>query len=329
MDFDGLMELIRGYQPSRILLTAVELDLFTAVARAEPATARRVAEALAADLRATEILLNALAALELLTKREGAFAIAPLARQFLIAGAEDDSRAALRHNLSLWKTWSTLTDCVRVGHTLTASEMRDRGDDWTVPFIAAMHHYATLRAPLVVKAVGSEGVNRLLDVGGGSGAYSIAFAQANPLLRAEVFDLATVTPIAERHIAAAGLMDRVRTRVGDLRIDPFGSGYDLVLISAICHMLGPDQNRDLLRRAFRALTPGGRVAIQDHVMEPDGTAPRSGAFFAVNMLVGTEQGGCYSGPEYTAWLEEAGFASVRHVSLPGPSDLMVAVRPDR
>jgi len=114
-------------------------------------------------------------------------------------------------------------------------------------------------------------------VGGGSGAYSIAFAQANPKLCADVFDLATVVPIAQSHIAEVGLADRVTTRVGDLRRDGFGAGYDLLLLSAICHMLGPDENQDLLRRAYAALTPGGRVAIQDHVMNDDGTAPRAGA----------------------------------------------------
>ena len=78
-----------------------------------------------------------------------------------------------------------------------------------MPFIAAMHRNAALRAPLVVQAVGTAGVRRLLDVGGGSGAYSIAFARANPELSAEVFDLGTVVSIADRHIAEAGLAGRV------------------------------------------------------------------------------------------------------------------------
>ena len=73
--------------------------------------------------------------------------------------------------------------------------------------------------------------------GGGSGAYSIAFAQANPELRADLLDLASVQPIAERHIRAAGVEDRVQVRVGDLRTDRLGEGYDLVFVSAICHML--------------------------------------------------------------------------------------------
>jgi SAM-dependent methyltransferase len=205
--------------------------------------------------------------------------------------------------------------------------MQERGDDWTTPFIAAMHRNAALRAPLMVKAVGAEGVRRLLDVGGGSGAYAIAFARANPALHAEVFDLATVVPIATKHIAEAGLGDRVGTRVGDLRKNALGSGYDLVLLSAICHMLAAQENRDLLRRAVQALAPGGRLVIQDHIMNADKTGPRAGALFAINMLVGTAGGGTYSEDEYAQWLREAGFAQVRRVALPGPNDIVVAQRP--
>ncbi len=324
---DELSETIRGYQPSRILLTGIELDVFTAVARAgEPATAEKVAADLKTDPRATEVLLNALVALGVLTKQQGAFANAPVAKRFLAAGSPQDARAALRHNLSLWASWSTLTQCVRAGHSVIVREPRDGGDDRTESFIAAMHRNAALRAPMVVKAVGAEGVDRLLDVGGGSGAYSIAFARANPALQAEVFDLPAVVSIAERHIAEADLAGRVRTRTGDLRTDEFGSGYGLVLLSAICHMLGPDENRDLLRRVFRALAPRGRVVIQDHIMNEEKTAPRSGALFAINMLAGTRNGSTYSEQEYTAWLGEAGFSQVRRISLSGPNDLMVGQR---
>jgi len=325
---DELMGMIRGYQESRILLTAIELDVFTAVERrAGQATATGVAAELQTDARATEKLLNALVALGLLTKQANAFANAPAARRFFVAGTPDDARMALRHNLSLWATWSTLTQCVREGHVVRNREMQDRDDDWTTPFIAAMHRNAALRAPLMVQAVGAEGICHLLDVGGGSGAYSIAFARANPALRAEVFDLATVVPLATKHIAEAGLGDRVGTRVGDLRKDALGSGYDLVLLSAICHMLDPNENRDLMRRAFQALVPGGRIVIQDHIMNADKTSPRAGALFAINMLVGTAGGSTYSEDEYAQWLREAGFAQVRRLPLPGPNDLVIAQRP--
>jgi (2Fe-2S) ferredoxin/predicted O-methyltransferase YrrM len=322
---DEFMEMVRGYQPSRIALTAIELDLFSEIARsAGQATAGVLSRTMGTDPRATEVLLNALVALALLTKQGDVFANAPLAQRYLTFGSPDDARHALRHNSSLWRTWSSLTERVTTGQVSAYRGMEQRDDDWTVPFIAAMHRNAAMRAPLVVSTVGAAGVARLLDIGGGSGAYSIAFAQANPDLCADIFDLPTVVPIAEKHVAAARLSDRVHTRVGDLTTDDFGGSYDLVLLSAICHMLGPDQNRDLLRRAFAALASGGRIAIQDHVMNDDGTAPRAGALFAINMLVGTPNGGTFSEAQYRRWLTDAGFIDVRHLPLMGPNDLMVA-----
>jgi predicted O-methyltransferase YrrM len=200
----------------------------------------------------------------------------------------------------------------------------ERGAAGTEAFIAAMHNNARLRAAQLAQAVA--GAGRMLDVGGGSGAYAIAFAQANPQLRVEVFDQLAVLAIAERHIREAGLAERVSTRVGDLRTDEFGGGYDLVLISAICHMLGTEENRNLLARAYRALVQGGRVVIQDFLLRADKTGPRSGALFSLNMLVNTQGGASYSEEEYTAWLREAGFGEVRRVAMAGPAGVLVGTR---
>jgi cyclopropane fatty-acyl-phospholipid synthase-like methyltransferase len=171
--------------------------------------------------------------------------------------------------------------------------------------------------------VGAQGVHRLLDVGGGSGAYSIAFARASATLRAEILDLPTVLPIAERHVREAGLADRVTTRAGDLRTDDLGSGYDLVLLSSICHMLGPDENRDLLSRAARALAPGGRAVVSDFILDEDGTAPRQAVLFSINMLVGTPSGRSYRESDYMAFLGGAGLVEIDRVPLPGPANLVI------
>jgi (2Fe-2S) ferredoxin/SAM-dependent methyltransferase len=319
---DDLNERIRGFQESRAILTALELDVFTAVDGG--ATAEAVAAKAGTHARATEMLLNALASMGLLVKQDGRFRNAPAARWFC-AGSPDNARPALLHTAHLWPRWSTLTDCVRSGTAVPRPEAG--GEDWTEAFIAAMQRNAAERAPQVVRAVGAEAVRRMLDVGGGSGAYSIAFAQANPELHSEILDLATVLPIAQRHIRAAGVGERVSVRVGDLRADALGEGYDLVFVSAICHMLGPEENRDLLCRSLTALAPGGRIAIQDFILEPDKTAPKWGALFALNMLVGTRAGSSYSEVEYADWLGGAGFRDIRHVRMPGPASLMLASRP--
>ena len=320
---DDLNERIRGFQESRAVLTALEFDLFTAVG--DGAGAVEVAAKLRTDPRATEMLLNALVSLRLLIKQDGVFHNSPAAARYFASGSRDNARPALLHTVHLWRRWSTLTECVRAGAAVVHDEVAGRGEDWTEAFIAAMHRNALERAPLVERAVGVENVRRMLDVGGGSGAYSIAFAQANSALQAEILDLAAVEPIARRHIREAGVADRVQVRAGDLRSGPLGEGYDLVFVSAICHMLSPDENLDLLRRCRQALAPGGRVVIQDFILEPDKTAPRFAALFALNMLVGTRAGASYSEPEYSAWLAEAGFQDVRHARLPGITSLMIAV----
>ena len=316
---------LRAFMESRILLTALELDVFTAVTTG--GTAAAVASERDLAVEGAERLLDALVSLGLLAKRGDVYASTPLAARFLAEGSPDDARDALRHNLSLWRRWSTLTDAVRAGHAVGAQEMAARGDDWTVPFIAAMHRGAAQRAPQVVQAVGTDGVRRVLDVGGGSGAYSIAFARASSDLHAEILDLPAVLPIAQGHVREAGLEGRVTTRAGDLRSDALGAGYDLVLLSSICHMLGPDENRDLLARAARALAPGGRVVVSDFILDEEGTAPRQAVLFSINMLVGTPSGRSYRESECRAFFTAAGLVDVRRIPLPGPAHLLLGRTP--
>jgi SAM-dependent methyltransferase len=268
------------------------------------------------------MLMNALVALNLLQKENGTFSNTPLAARFLAEGSPDNARAALLHIANIWHSWSTLTDCVRAGTCVERSEGGTRTENSTQAFIAAMDRNAKERAPLVVRAVGN-GFRHMLDLGGGSGAYSIAFAKANPELKAEVLDLPGVLPLTNEYIRKAGLEGQVITRSGDMRTDRFGQGYDLVLLSAIAHMFSPEQNRDLLQRAYQALVPKGKLVVQDFILEADKTAPKSAALFSLNMLVNTPSGASYSKPEYAAWLQEVGFTDVEHIRLPGPSGLMI------
>ena len=322
--FPEMMQTMRSFQESRVLLTAVELDIFTAVG--DGSTSAQVAARIQANSRATQSFLNALVAMEFLSKKDGVFRNTPGTARYLVSGSPDYARPWLMHTVHLWDSWSTLTGAVRAGTAVVRPGIETQQADWTLSFITAMHSNARTAAAELVRVVGAGPVRKLLDIGGGSGAYSIAFAQANPGLRAEVLDLASVVPIADRYIREAGIEARVKTRVGDLRSDVFGKGYDLILLSAICHMLGPEENRDLLRRCFRALAGGGRVVIRDFVLEPDKTAPRSAALFALNMLVGTREGSTYTEAEYREWLTGAGFTSI---ARPDPSgDLIIATRPD-
>lgn len=318
---DDLYEMIRGFMPSRAVLTALELDVFTAVG--EGGGAAEVAGRIHADSRATEMLLNVLASLKLLEKNDGGFTNSAVSRRYFVEGSPDNARPALLHTANLWRRWSTLTAAVQAG---TAVEAGGRDATGTESFIAAMDHNARERAPHVLRAVGAGEIRRMLDLGGGSGAYSIAFAEANPQLRAEILDVAEVLPLTQEYIRRAGVEGRVSTRAGDMLTAELGTGYDLVLLSAICHMFSPEENQQMFRRAYDALAAKGRLVVQDFILEADKTSPRFAALFSLNMLVGTRAGSDYSEPEYTEWLRRAGFAEVRRVRLPGPSGLMIGVK---
>jgi len=319
---DELNNSIRGFQESRAILTALELDIFTAVGNG--GTAAQVAQKIGSHVRATEMLLNVLVSVELLKKSGEMYVNTATSSRYFREGSPDNQRLALMHTVHLWDRWSTLTQCVREGTSVARRAGVTRDEAATRAFIAAMHRNARERAPLVIRAVGLERVNRMIDLGGGSGAYTIAFAQANPALRVDLLDVPEVLELTTGYVRAAAVADRVKFIPGDLRTDKFGNGYDLGLLSAICHMFGPDENKDLIRRAYDALNEGGRLIIQEFILEPDKTGPRSAALFALNMLVGTEKGNTYSSEEYAEWMRAAGFRKAQHVRLPGPSGLMIA-----
>jgi (2Fe-2S) ferredoxin/ubiquinone/menaquinone biosynthesis C-methylase UbiE len=325
---DDVDQAIRGFRESRAILTALELDIFTAIGNG--GTAPQIATKIGADARATEMLLNVLVSMELLKKGGDMFVNTATSSRYFREGSPDNMRMALMHTVHLWDTWSTLTECVRQGTSITrragvAGEVA-RNEFWTKAFIAAMHRNARERAPHLIRAVGLDGVKRMIDLGGGSGAYSIAFANAKPDLKVDLLDIADVLPLTAEYVRDAGVADRVTLIPGDLRADKFAGGHDLALLSAICHMFGVDENKDLLRRAYDALDKGGRLVIQEFILEPDKTAPRTATLFALNMLVGTDKGSAYSSEEYADWLNAAGFTDVQHVKLPGPSALMIGTK---
>ncbi len=159
-------------------------------------------------------------------------------------------------------------------------------------------------------------------MGGGSGTWTMAFLRADPNVKATWFDLPFVVPLVQRRLRRAGFLSRVWLVAGDFYEDNLPTGADLVWVSAIVHQNSRAQNRDLFRKAFRALQPGGHIAIRDIVMQSSRTQPVRGALFAVNMLVATKGGGTFTFRELREDLESAGF---RNVTLARPDAEMNAV----
>jgi hypothetical protein len=320
---DRLMTTVRGFMESRCLLTALELDLFSAVG--EGADCMTIASRIHSDARATGILLNALVGMGMLEKKGDVYKNAPETARYFAKGSPQDVRYGMLHSANIWHRWSTLTDVVRGGKPIHVRA--EENPHWTKNFIAAMNHYASERAPLVVKELGGPQVRRILDLGGGSAIYSIAFAKVFPGVQCVILDLPEVVTLTEQYIRQSRASEQVNVRAGSMLTDDYGSGFDLIMLNAICHMFSEAQNREIFRRALKALGPKGRLSVQDFILDPDRTSPLHAALFAINMLVGTDGGNTYTEPDYTQWMKDAGFEEVRRIHLIGPADLIVGVAP--
>jgi SAM-dependent methyltransferase len=323
----AIRELSMNFQASRVLLTAVELRVFSLIGGGS-LTSPDVAARAASDPRATDRLLNALCAMRLLEKRGGRFSV-PAGVRPLLDDSSPDYAAGLGHTAGMWHTWSGLTDAVRQGKPAIRAAVNDRGEAWLGPFIAAMHYRAMQHAPRITELVGLDGVSRALDVGGGSGAFAMAFARHRLGLEAVVFDLPNVLPLTRKYIAAAGLEGRVTTAVGDYLTDPLPGGFDLVFLSAVVHSNAPEENARLLRSCAAALNPGGRVAVVDFVMDDDRVTPPAGSFFALNMLVATDHGDTFTEGEIRGWMAGAGLAAGPTTDTGFGTRIVIGVRAPR
>ncbi|MCE5264320.1 MAG: methyltransferase domain-containing protein [Deltaproteobacteria bacterium] len=307
---EAFLKLARQFMESRIILSAAELDLFTRL-DGTTSTAREISAGLNADPRRLAILLDALAAMGLLSKKGDRYVTPPDAAPFLTDKDPHSVLPMVLHAAHLWERWSHLTTIVQGEAPAEAPASAAHDAEELNAFIGAMHAVGMPLARKIVTAVRPGAARNLLDVGGASGTYTIAFLESAPEMRATLFDRPAVIPIARRRLAAAGMADRVTLAAGDFYADELPGGHDLALLSAIIHQNSPAENVALFRKVWRALVPGGRIVIRDHVMGPDRTEPVAGAIFAVNMLVNTDGGSTYTFGEIKAGLEEAGFVRVR------------------
>ena len=227
---ESIQRTARAFSRSRVLLTAVELNIFSILA-VEPLAAMEAARQLGSDLRAMTILLDALAAMDLLVKEDNRYRTRTEAVPLLTDNSERSILPGLMHSAYLWKTWSQLTEVVMHGGPAKRPD-RD-GSDRMEAFIGAMHVRALRDAPELVKAIDPGPARNLIDVGGGSGSYTIGFLKAVPDMRATIFDLPEVIPMTRKRIAEEGLTDRVTLVSGNYNEDDLPSGHDLALLSAV------------------------------------------------------------------------------------------------
>lgn len=291
-----LAKLWGGFRASRVVLTANNYEVFEHLHTKK--TADDIAKILQTDRRATEILLDALAALGLLRKTGPWYRNTPIAQRFLVKGGPAYQGDMLRHTDMLWKTWTRLDEVVQSGLPIRADGRSHE------TFIKAMHNNAILGVKDVIDAVDLRGVKKALDLGGGPGTYTVELARRG--ISVTLFDLPNTIEIA-RTMIRPPLLKKIRFLEGDFHINDIGQGYDLVFISQVFHSFSEEENKALLKKVRNAVNPGGKVAVHEFYLDKNRAFPATGALFSVNMLINTTSGRSYTFQEIKRWLSQTGF----------------------
>ncbi|TYO99394.1 ubiquinone/menaquinone biosynthesis C-methylase UbiE [Geothermobacter ehrlichii] len=319
-----LLNLSGSYWATCTLHAGVKLDLFTPLAE-KTRSAGDLAEAKGLDVRALEMLLNALAAMGLLEKRGDHFAAVPAAARYLAKNSPDYLGYMILHHHHLVASWSRLDEAVRTGGPVRDRISHEPTDQERESFQMGMFNLAMLIAPKVVPNIDLAGRRRLLDLGGGPGTWAIHFCRHNPGLEAVIFDLPTTRPFAEQTVARFGLSDRIRFVAGDFTVDPLPDGCDVAWLSLVLHGESPVSAARLLARTVEALEPGGLLLVQEFLLAADRIAPEFPALFSLNMLLGTPQGQAYSEPELVEMMRQAGLKGIERLPLELPNGVGILV----
>jgi predicted O-methyltransferase YrrM len=325
-----LMQIALAHRSSAVLFAAVNLDLFTILADG-PMTAAAVAERAGSAAEATRLLLEACVSEGLLTSETGRFANTPLADAFLVRGRPAFSASGFKYAEDLYPAWGRLGDLVRTGRPPMPPEtILGEDAEKTRHFVYAMHERARGIGSILSHLVDLSGRRRLLDVGGGPGTYSVALVTATPGLTATVLDVPGVLRVTRELIDASGVANRITLTPGDYLKSPFGSGYDVALLSGMMHRETPASCRLLLGKAFDALDSGGLAIVSDVFFDDDDKrTPPFAIYFALNMMLTSDEGSAHAKTEMAAWMKEVGFVDVqmRELPKPNPHTLVLGTKP--
>jgi ubiquinone/menaquinone biosynthesis C-methylase UbiE len=328
---ERLMEFGFAYAPPLIIGAAVSNKVFDSLATAAK-TVEQISKETGASARGLRAIMNALVGLELLKKdRRENYSLTPESAAFLLTHKPGTQAGFFATVLpQLVSRWLSLTKVVRDGRPVLAVNQEEPGTEFfsqLVENIIPMSYPSAQALADHLKLAKTKNEVRVLDLAAGSGIWGIALIQKSPRVRVAAVDWAGMIPTTKRITQKFGVADRFKYLEGDLFEVDFGNGYDVATLGHILHSEGEERSRQLLKKTFRALKPGGTIAIAEWLVNDDRTEPTHSLMFAVQMLVNTEKGDTFSFNEIKSWLEEAGFKKVRKLQAPGPSPLILATKP--
>jgi len=293
----------------RVLIAAIELDLFTAIGT-DHWTISELAREMKVSERGLAILCRNLAMVGLLKKQGETYRNSRLGATALNAHHPAYRGDYLRLITSHWADWGRLLESVKSGLPLDHHE--PEASDYRRRFTWAMHHRTMETAPKIAAQIDLRGARTLLDLGGGPGTYAMAFLAENPTLHATVCDRSAALDVAREIASTHKAGPRLSYMPLDLLTEAIPGTYDAIWYSNVLHIYSPQDNQALFRRVMASLNPGGRLLIQDAFLhDREGLFPEEASLFAVSMLLFTERGNTYSAAETRAWLTNAGFERIK------------------
>lgn len=306
-----IVDLASAYYGSAVLFAAIDCGVFEKVESSE----------LKADNlgRGERLLFDACVAEGLLEKKDGRYYNTPAGKMALVPGGPADLTKAIRYNRDVYPAWGKLAEFAKTGKPVEKPEIH-LGEDAarTKAFAASMFGRAMGIGKGVVPMLGKLEGN-VLDLAGGPAAYAILMCQANPAIKCVTVDLSAIAAEAKGYVTKFGLAERIECRAGDYHTDEYEKeSYDIVTIFGALHQESPEQIVDILKRANRALKPGGKVIVLDMMTDATHTAPKFSALFAVNMALTTENGWVFADSELKGWMREASFTPGETKQVPPP-----------
>jgi len=295
-----------GYWRAAILMAAVEVDLFAWMGKKARSRAA-VAAHFGGDPQGWEIFLDALCAIGLLRKRGKKYANSRFASRHL----RGDAAAFLLRDYDAWQAWGGLAAALRGGARPNTQRPFFSDAKKAYRLLRALQVDARAIAPHLIARLPLQRAGTLLDLGGGLGAFAIAFCRRYPRLRATVVEHPRIAPLARRAVGGAGLGKRMRVIGVDFRRGALPRGFDTVFLSNVLHSRGADENRKLLRKVRNCLKPEGQLILRDVFLRRDRIAPEWTALFSVSLLLHTPRGRCYTLDEIAGWLRRSGFSRIQ------------------
>lgn len=317
---EPIMRLASGFMAAKHLFAANELGLFEALADA-PTTVEGLAARTGLTRRAARISADAMVGLGLLEREGDIYRNSGVAATFLAGQSPADLRPFLRFwDMISYPAWGNLAAALATGPT---AEVFDLDDELQKVVSAGIESILAGPAAALPEVFDFTPHRRLLDIGGGTGSWTIPVVQNYPHLEATVLELPVPAAMARQRMAAAGLTSRVTAITGDAMAEELPAGHDVFLVANLVHYWAPETNQALLQRVRRAAEDGSRLLLADFWTDPTHTQPLQAALMAGEFAVHLKEGDVYSVEEVRGWLSEAGWRFIEHVPLAGPQSLIV------